>query len=381
MDLAFKELEYLIPPPIKGKGRECLTFTIPEWVTLSETFSLKTYEEFHPVYVMQAMASHSLKNEKEAFKIVKSYYRKCTSGTVHKLFILEYLLRLGCIEWIKRIVLEDSSDSEEDELRKVFSIYIDQAEAQTDDIELIDRAFNLSSSCLEINIASIISHLYGISQLRLQEPFNKLIKAVESMLLLCKDQDLLTIFKIQLGEMYLVSILCSNTDPKHVRNACQLYSERTELLKQFPTLEISLCHILAHSYMFNSFMIAKKWIMKGLTLVKNVHPQRRPFLESSLNCSMDIFRSTWQRELDIPPASIAEKAHRFMVTGQTSKGTQLLDSIYSEKGSLTFFEHFYLAMSKDINSMREIQLLFLHSRNYYYANLIDFYLSEGHKKT
>jgi hypothetical protein len=381
MDLAFKELEYLIPPPIKGKGQECLTYTIPEWITLSDNFSLKTYEEYHPIYVMKAMASYSLKNEKEAFKLVRSYYRKCTCGMVQKLFILEYLLRLGCTEWIKRLLLEDSSDPENDELRKVFSIYIAQAETQIDDTELIDRAFNMSSSCLEINIASIISHLYGISRLRLQEPFTKLIKAVESMLLLCKNQDLLTIFKIQLGEMYLVSILCRNTDPKHVRNACQLYYDKKDLLHQFPTLEISLCHIIAHSYMFESFMIAKSWIMKGRALTKNVHPQRREFIESSLNSSLDIFRSLWQMELDIPPASTSEKAHRFMVTGDTDTGTRLLDSLHSEKGSLTFFEHYYLAIGKDSNALREVQLLFLHSRNYYYAKLIDFYLLEGHKKT
>ena len=204
MDLSFKE--FLIPSPIEGNGQECLSFSFPEWVALSETFSTKTYNEYHPVYVLQAMASYSLTNDTEAFKIVKTYYCNCTSRVVQKLFILEYLMRLGCIEWIKQLISDQSFGSENDELRKVFSIYIAQAEAQTDDAELIDQAFNLSSNCLEINIATIIAHLYGISRLRLQEPFNKLIKAVESMLSLCKEQDLLSIFKIQLGEMYLVSI-------------------------------------------------------------------------------------------------------------------------------------------------------------------------------
>lgn len=378
MDLSFSE--FLIPRPIKGNGQECLTYSIPEWMNLSNTFSIHTYEEYHPIYVMQAMASLSLTNEKEAFKIVKSYYCKCTTGVVQKLFVLEYLFRLGCMDWIKTLILEDSSNPENNELRKVFSIYIAQAEAQIDNSELIDQAFNLSSSCLEINIASIISHMYGISQLRLQEPLNKLIKAVEPMLLLCKEKDLLSIFKIQLGEMYLVSMLCSSTNPENVRSACQQYFNNKDLLRQFPTLEISLSHIIAHSYMFDSFPIAKEWVMKGLALLKNVHMQRRTYLEASLNCSLDIFRSLWGRELDIRPTSPSEKAYRYMVTGQTHLGSKLLETLQTEKGSLTLFEHFYLAIGKGPQELREAQHLFIHSRNYYYAKLIDFHLSQAHTK-
>ena len=378
MSLSFKE--FLIPSPINGHGQACLTFSLPEWVTLSETFTTETYKEYHPIYVLKAMASHSLTNEKEAFRIVKAYYYKCTDGILQKLFVLEYLLRLGCIDWIKQLINDESYGFEYEELRKVFSIYIAQAEAHTDDSELIDQAFSLSSGILEIKIASIISHLYGISRLRLQDPLNKLINAAESMIMLCKDPDLLSIFKIQLGEMYLVSILCSRPDPKNVRDACQLYFEENDLLTQFPTLEISLCHIMAHSYLFESFTIAKEWIMKGLALLKNVHPQRRAYLEVSLTCSLDIFRSLWQRELEIQPATLSEKAYRFIVTGRADLGTHLLESLNAEKGSLTLFEQFYLAIAKGSYALQEVQFLFIHTRNYYYAQLIDFYLSEDYKK-
>ncbi len=374
MNLSFSEL--LIPQPIKGNGQECLTFSIPEWINLSDTFSYHTYEEYHPIYVLQAMASLSSTNKEEAFKIVKSYYHKCTSEVVQRLFILEYLYRLGCLDWIKTLISEDSFTPGSEELRKVFTIYIAQAEGQIDDSELIDQAFNLSSSCLEINIATIISHMFGISQLRLQDPLNKLIRAVEPMLLLCKEIDLLTIFKIQLSEMYLVSMLCSSKNPENARAACQHFLNKKDLLKQFPTLEISLSHIIAHSYMFESFHIAKEWIMRGLALLKNVHTQRRPFLEASLNCSLDIFRSLWRIELEIPPTSLSEKAYRYMVTGEKNLGTQLLESLHTEKGTLTLFEQFYLAIGKGHRELREAQHIFLHSRNYYYAKLIDFHLSQ-----
>ena len=372
--------EDLIPVPIEGNGQNCLTFSLPEWVTLSKAFSTNTYEEYHPIYVLQAMSAQSTTNDSEAFRIVKAYYSNCTSNLVQKLFILEYLLRLGCIEWIKQLISAPSPEPENEELHKVFYIYIAQAEAQTDDAELIDRAFNLSSSCLEINIATIIAHLHGISRLRLQDPFNKLIKAVEPMLLLCKDPDLLTIFKIQLSEMYLVSILCRSTNPEHVRRACQLYLKKEGLLKQFPTLELSLSHIIAHSYMFDSFTDAKKWIMKGMSLIKNVHPQRQSFLEISLQSSLDTFRSLWKVELDAPTSSLSEKAFRLMVTGQTEPGTNILETLYLEKGALTLFEHFYLAIAKGPDAIKDVENLFIHSRNYYYAQLIDFYLSEAHKK-
>ena len=378
MELSLKEC--LIPKPIEGNGENCLSFSFQDWIALSETFSIKTYEEYHPIYVLQAMSAYSYTNETEAFNIVKAYYYNCTSSLVQKLFILEYLMRLGCMEWVKLLITDSSPDPENDELRKVFSIYIAQAEAQTDDAELIDQAFNLSSNYLELNIATIIAHLNGISRLRLQDPFNKLIKAVEPMLLLCKERDLLTIFKIQLGEMYLVSILCSSTNPVHARRACQLYLNKKELLKQFPTLELSLSHIIAHSYMFDSFTSAKQWIMKGLSLLEYVHPQRRPYLEASLLSSLDTFRSLWKVELDFPTASLPEQAFRFMVTGQPQLGSKILESLYLEKGSLTLFEYFYLAIAKGTEAIKDVQRLFIHSRNYYYAQLIDFFLSEAHKK-
>ena len=118
-----------------------------------------------------------------------------------------------------------------------------------------------------------------------------------------------------------------------------------------------------------------------MALLKNVHPQRQSYLENSLQCSLDIFRSLWQVELDIPTTSLSEKAYRYMVTGHTDLGTKILESLHSERGSLTLFEQFYLAVAKDYDALQDVLFLFIHTRNYYYAQLIDFYLSEAYKKT
>lgn len=367
-------IKKLTSEPIKGYGEECLEFTQKDWIQISQQFTPETFKKYHPIYVLRAMSEWPEHDEDTAYGIIKSYFYQSVINQLDRLFVLEYLFWLGCTKWIKQLINEKigAKDPNIQELKSVYTLYVAQVERKISGEDAINQAMELDCKHYETKMAAMIIHLYAISRLGLHEPFIKLLNAVIPSLSYCQHKELLTAFKIQLGEMYIFSTLYKRNDIEAFRELCGKYFRNKDLLKQFPLLEIHLTHMIAHSHTFYNFEKSKEWLFKSLILTECVHSQYRKISRTDIINSFDFLRSLWKKELHVPPASLSEKAHRLIVTGHTEEGLAILQKIKKKNGKFTLFEQYYVAMAqKNKDYADDIKQLFQHNRNEFYIQVLD----------
>lgn len=129
--------------------------------------------------------------------------------------------------------------------------------------------------------------------------------------------------------------------------------------------------ILAETYTFTDFKLAKTFLERGISLLSNPTNKKLVIRESVLENTLDFLRLYWGEELDlVKPHHPAELAFLYIKSNRKSEAIAILDEIKRENGSLSPMQEYYMGLATGNKKHFEISIeKFEKTGDFFYISL------------
>lgn len=129
--------------------------------------------------------------------------------------------------------------------------------------------------------------------------------------------------------------------------------------------------ILAETYCFTDFKVAKMYLERGISLLRNPTNKKLVIRKAVLENTLDFLRLYWGKELDlVKPHHPAELAFLYIKSNRESEAIAILDKIKRENGSLSAMQEYYMGLATGNKKYFEISIeKFEKTGDFFYISL------------
>lgn len=259
---------------------------------------------------------------------------------------MEYYITQGEVELLEDLIESEkrSIDPLNREWAYTYEILLKKNKGLLYGDRLNEAVFSMNSTTKETHLLLCILHMFGVYQIGQYESFFKVSEAILPEVKQIEEAFIRNSYELHLLELYCYSHLLMN-QLDACRNIATSIIENVKA-HQHPISVINACHVLAHSYMFESFEDAVKLLDKATQLTSFLPEGKAALKQKDLNKTREFLRSMWRRELESTPEDLIERAHRYIVRGEKKKGLGILNEIKLKQGhNLTAFQWYYYGLA------------------------------------
>ncbi len=292
--------------------------------------------------------------------------RDCLRGFINKIspknvrLGMEFLNLYGELD-LQNVLVEKSAQSSNRVNRQLAEIYelllrrSDETITRRDfhqEVEKKRKEKKITSN--ELRIVSDFALIYSFLDYKNYQMVLKYTKEVRAYIDEIKNKSLAHSFLIRAKEMEATTNHRTN-NIEDARVLCkEIINDKDNIY--IGTTANAYC-ILAETYTFTDFKIAKTFLERGISLLSNPTNKKLVIRKSVLENTLDFLRLYWGEELDlVKPHHPAELAFLYIKSNRKSEAIAILDEIKRENGSLSPMQEYYMGLATGNKKHFEISI-------------------------
>ncbi|UPL43306.1 AimR family lysis-lysogeny pheromone receptor [Bacillus sp. PGP15] len=354
----------------KISNRQLSTILDVSHTTTNAMLSNKREFDFvHFVRVLQMLYPNDVNLRRDC---LRSFINKTSPKNIR--LGMEFLNLYGELD-LQNILVEISAKSSNRVNRQLAEIYelllrrSDETITRRDfhqEVEKKRKEKKITSN--ELRIVSDFALIYSFLDYKNYQMVLKYTKEVRAYINEIKNKSLAHSFFIRAKEMEATTNHRTN-NIEDARVLCkELINDKDNIY--IGTIANAYC-ILAETYTFTDFKIAKMYLERGISLLSNPTNKKLVIRKSVLENTLDFLRLYWGEELDLVKTHHpAELAFLYIKSNRKSEAIAILDKIKRENGSLSPMQEYYMGLATGNKKHFEISIeKFEKTGDFFYISL------------
>ncbi|MFD1738207.1 AimR family lysis-lysogeny pheromone receptor [Bacillus salitolerans] len=285
---------------------------------------------------------------------------------------MEFYTMHGEIELLEELVNREKSSKDplNREWAEVYEIVVQRYKGELFGEKLNQIVLSRNSQSKELHLLLCILHMFGVYDIGEYEAFFKVSNAILPEVQHFENEYIKTSYELHLYNLFCFSHLLANK-VEECRHIATCIVTQTHYLR-YPIVASNAYHVLAQSYMFESFEESMKYIKRAEEIISILPDKKKVQKSKDINNTKEFLRSYWKRELDSNPDSLAELAHRHIVRGNIDMGIDILDEIRTKQGNhLTAFQWYYYGLAtNNMDCFKQAKQIFTSNKDRFFIHIL-----------
>lgn len=287
---------------------------------------------------------------------------------------MEYSHMIGETELLEMIInLDLNQKRPNDEWASVYSILLNRSLGKLRGTELLQASEELLNQrklkTNEMRILIKVIKMYAYFEMNEHGSMFKLTQELSLEIDTIKNTYIQESYRVRMLEAYALGYLFGNDLESARETAREIIN--TEYVEQFGLYVANAFHVLAQSYLFESYKEVEKYIQNGLDVLQNISSTRVKMMKKQMNSTYVFSKVHWSESVDEETLeNKGELLHLMAKKGKRKEADSILSSLEEENGKLSAFQIYYKGLLyNDDQLLRKSLELFKTQGNKFYSKL------------
>ncbi|MDC3424385.1 AimR family lysis-lysogeny pheromone receptor [Aquibacillus sp. 3ASR75-11] len=287
---------------------------------------------------------------------------------------MEYSHMIGETDFLEFLVKQEKNGNRpNNEWADVYEVMVSRSKGYFQGRRLLQATEKLTEKrnlkTKEMQILNSIIKMYAYFEEKEHSSMFKLTKELPLETDSIKNPYIKEAFTVRILEIYANGYLFQNDIQASRDISWELINNYNP--NMFPMCVAAAYHVLAQSYMFESYAKVEQFLLEGISVLNELDTERIRIRKKELTKTLSFAKVYWKKvqseeEIDNP----SELAHFKARTGSLYESIQLLDNLKEQNGSLTPFQIYYKGLSLgDETILKDSVREFRRQGNKFYSQL------------